>query len=73
MKNKPKNRIQEHVERNSFRLGEIGTKENIQVKSHSTSEEEKLKALGSSKNKRTPRGSKEKNQQSNKSIAIIKE
>jgi hypothetical protein len=73
MKNKPKNKIQEHAEQNSFRLDEIGKNENMRDKSRSTSEEENLNALGSSKNERTPRGSRKENQQSNKSIAIIKE
>ncbi|HKL18256.1 MAG TPA: hypothetical protein VJ905_04785 [Halalkalibaculum sp.] len=72
MKSKTHNRIDELARRNTIRLDEterIIDPEESEVKI----EDETLNTLRSFENKRTLKGSREKNQQSNKSIAIIKE
>lgn len=70
MKTKTLNRIDELARRNTISLD---TNERSDDKVFEASEEENLSTLRSFENKRTLKGSREKNQQSNKSIAIIKE
>lgn len=59
MKRKPRNRIQEHAERNSFRLGD-DCLENNPDESQSTSKDKHLNAFRSSINERTLKGSRKK-------------
>lgn len=72
MAEKTQNRIEELAERSRFRLDVFSIEEKI-VQSRTTSQKASLNTLRSSENKRTLKGSREKNQQSNKSIAITKE
>ena len=72
MKSKTHNRIDELARRNTIRLDET-ERINNQEESEAKIEKQTLNTLRSFENKRTLKGSREKNQQSNKSIAIIKE
>ena len=72
MKTETQNRIDELARRNSIRLDDTRSIGNT-AESEATIEEKNLNTLRSFENKRTLKGSREKNQQSNKSIAIIKE
>jgi len=72
MKTKTHNRIDELARRNTIRLDETERINNPE-ESEAKIEEQTLNTLRSFENKRTLKGSREKNQQSNKSIAIIKE
>lgn len=72
MSSKTHNRIDEYVERNSFRVtGSVS--EGTRNESRSTSQNQKLNTLGSSKKEKKLEDSREKYKQSDKSIAIIKE
>lgn len=68
MNSKIQNRIDELARRNTIRLDDTG-----QINSKEVSEEENLNTFRSLDTTRTLKGSREKNRQSNKSIAIIKE
>jgi len=72
MKSKTHNRIDELARRNTIRLDETDRIIDPE-ESEAKIEEQTLNTLRSFENKRTLKGSREKNQQSNKSIAIIKE
>lgn len=72
MKTETQNRIDELARRNSIRLDDTRRIGNT-AEFEATIEEKNLNTLRSFENKRTLKGSREKNQQSNKSIAIIKE
>lgn len=72
MSSKIHNRIDDYVERNSFRVaGSLPT--DTRDESRSTPQKKKLNTLSSSKKEKTLKDSREKNKQSVKSIAIIKE
>ena len=72
MKSKTLNRIDELARRNILSLDDK-KRSTSKEQTEAPLEEENLGALRSFENKRTLKGSREKNQQSNKSIAIIKE
>lgn len=58
-RSKPRNRIQEHAERNSFRLDD-DSQENNRDESQSTSKDKHLNAFRSSIKERTLKGSRKK-------------